>query len=125
MRTWKLLELLLFFHKYLLENKIYYAKQFGFQVVHSTDHAIIQLVDQIFQAYENNLSTLGVFIDLSKAFETVDHKILLKKLELYGIRDNNHNWIKNYLSKRNNKNPTTKTSLEQVQCGVPQLKDQY
>ena len=54
------------FHKCVLENKILYPKQFGFQVGHSTDHAIIQLDDQIFEAFENNLFTLGVFIDYSK-----------------------------------------------------------
>ena len=54
------------FHKCVLENKILYPKQFGFQVGHSTDHAIVQLDDQIFEAFENNLFTLGVFIDYSK-----------------------------------------------------------
>ena len=51
-------------YKYLLKNKILYSKQFGFQFDHSTDHAIIQLDDQIFEAFENNLYTLGVFSDL-------------------------------------------------------------
>ena len=49
------------FYKYLLENKILYPTQLGFQIGHSTDHAIIQLVDQIFEAFENNPHTLGVF----------------------------------------------------------------
>ena len=54
------------FHKYVLENTVLYPKQFGFEVGYSADHAIIQLDDQIFEAFENNLYTLGVFIDLSK-----------------------------------------------------------
>ena len=87
-------------YKYLIENNILYSKQFGFQNGHSTDHAVVQLVDQIIESFENNKYTLGVFIDLSKAFDTVDHSILLKKLELYGITDRNHGWLKSYLSNR-------------------------
>ena len=75
-------------------------KQFGFRTGHSTEHAIAQLVDQIYEAFEKNEYTLGVFIDLSKAFDTVDHSILLRKLELYGITDRNYAWIKSYLSNR-------------------------
>ena len=72
-------------YKYLIENNTLYSKQFGFQNGHSTDHAVVQLVDQIIESFENNKYTLGVFIDLSKAFDTVDHSILLKKLKLYDI----------------------------------------
>ena len=106
-------------YKYLLENKILYPKQFYFQFGHSTDHAIIQFVDQIFEASKNNLYTLGVFIDLSKAFDTVDYTVLLKKFELYDLRGNNHNRIKSFLSNRKQyieTDPTTKTSLELVKC---------
>ena len=94
----------------------------GFQVNHSTDHAIIELVDEVFEAFENNFCTLGGFIDLSKAFDTADHTIQLKKLELYGIRGNIHNWIKSFLSNRKQyieRGPKTKTSLELAECGVP------
>ena len=66
-----------------------YDKQFGFQRGYSTEHAIAQLVDQIYEAFEKKEHTLGVFIDLSKAFDTVDHSILPKNLELYGITDRN------------------------------------
>ena len=62
-----------------------YDKQFGFQTGHSTDHASAHLVDQIYEAFEKNKYTLGVFIDFSKTFDTVDHSALLRKLELYGI----------------------------------------
>ena len=61
-------------YSYLQENKILYSIQFGFQIGHSTDHSIIQLVEQIYENFEENKHTLGVFIDLAKAFDTVDHK---------------------------------------------------
>ena len=64
--------------KYLTTNEILYKKQFGFQKGHSTDHAIIQMIDQINKSFEKNHFTLGIFIDLSKAFDTVDHSILIK-----------------------------------------------
>ena len=72
-------------HQYLTENKILYPKQLGFQMRHSNEHAIVQLVDQILESIEYNKYTLGVFIDLSKAFDTVDQSMLLRKLELYAI----------------------------------------
>ena len=80
-------------YKYLKENKILYEKQFGFQSGYSTNDAIVQLVDKIFDSFEKEQFTLGVFIDLSKAFDTVDHSILLKKLKLYGITDKNLAWF--------------------------------
>ena len=69
-------------YKYLIENNIFYSKQCGFQNSHSTDHAVVQIVDQILEPFENNKYALGVFIDLLKAFYTVDHSVILKKLEL-------------------------------------------
>ena len=55
---------------YLTENNLIYNKQFGFQKGHSTDHAIVQLADQIHEIFNKNIYTQGVFIDLSKAFES-------------------------------------------------------
>ena len=82
------------------ENKIIYSKQFGFQTGHSTDHAITQLVDQIYDDFKENKHTLGVFINLAKAFDTVDHKLLLRKMEIYGISGVTLKWFENYLLNR-------------------------
>ena len=54
---------------------------------HSAEHAITQLVDQIYESFENDNFTVGIFVDLSKAFDAIDHTILLKKLKMYGITD--------------------------------------
>ena len=80
------------------ENEILNDKQFGFQAGHSTEHAILELIDQVSNAFDNNNFFLGVFIDLSKAF--VDHNILLEKLSMHGVKANNLKWFHSYLSHR-------------------------
>ena len=72
-------------HSYLVNEKIY-SKQFAFQKGHSTEHAIAQLADKIHESFENDSYTLGVFIDLFKAFDTIDHAILLKSLKIMELR---------------------------------------
>ena len=72
-------------YKHLSDNNFLYRKQFGFREKHSTEHAIMQLTDQINCSFEKNLYTLGIFIDFSKAVDTVDHKMLITKLENYGV----------------------------------------
>ena len=81
-------------------NNALYRKQFGFQEKHSTEHAIMQLVDQINCSFETNMYTLVIFIDISKAFDTVDHKILITKLENYGVKKTNLQWLKSFLENR-------------------------
>ena len=98
----KLLEHIMYnrLFKYLSENSILYEKQFGFQTSHSTEHAILLLVNQLYQSFDESKFTLGIFIDLSKAFDTVHHRILTKKLELFGIKGCNLRWFESYLSNR-------------------------
>ena len=84
----------------LTKNNLLFDKQFGFRKGHSTEYALIEFVNRIYDSFNKNKSTLGVFIDLSKAFDTVNHNILLEKLKLYGKENNNLKWFTSYLSRR-------------------------
>jgi len=98
----KLLERIIYnrIYDHLRGNNLFYEKQFGFQKNSSTEHALLQLVEDITKSFEQGSYTLGVFIDLSKAFDTVDHKILFAKLRYYGISGKYYEWICSYLTNR-------------------------
>ena len=87
-------------YTYLQKYKILCYKQFEFQAGHCTNHAIIQLLDQISENFEEIKYMIGFFLDLSKAFGTVNHKILLSKLDIYGIKGNILKWFESYLANR-------------------------
>ena len=78
-------------------NQILYKSQYGFRKQMSTSLAIIELVEEITNSFDNHEATVGVFIDLKKAFDTVDHSILVEKLYHYGIRGTANTWICSYL----------------------------
>ena len=80
--------------------ELLYCCQFGFRKNHSTSLALIHLINKISSAIDRREITAGVFLDLSKAFDTLDHEILFAKLEHYGIRDVALRWIKSYFSCR-------------------------
>ena len=109
-------------YKYLTKFKILYEYQFGFREGHSTTQPLIEITDRLKSAIDNKDLTCGIFIDLTKAFDTVDHNILLKKMFHYGIRGNVYNLFQSYLSNRqqyvrvNNVN----SEIKPVKCGVPQ-----
>ena len=120
----KLLERLVYNRliSHINDNKLLYEYQFGFQKGKSTHLAIMMLVDKITEALDQGESVVGVFLDFSKAFDTVDHNILLQKMNRYGICGVELQWIEDYLSNRmqyvtyNNH----KSLHEKVNCGVPQ-----
>ena len=85
---------------YINENQILYKYQFGFQKGKSTYMALIVLLDKISAALDNGDYVIGVFLDFSKAFDTVDHKILLQKLDFYGIKGVTYNWFEDYSRER-------------------------
>ena len=86
--------------KYLDQNNIFFPSQNGFRRKHSTNLATIELITKISEAIYKNDYKLGVFLDLAKAFDTVNHENLLRKLDHYGIRGTVNEWFKNYLTER-------------------------
>ena len=86
--------------KFLDKNGIIYNSQYGFREKHSCIDAVMELTTEILKSKENNLHTASVFLDLSKAFDTLDPKILIKKLEKYGLRGVVLNWFESYLTNR-------------------------
>ena len=85
---------------YIEKQKILFQFQFGFSKGHSTAEAITEITNTVRKAIDNHLSTCGVFLDFSKAFDIVNHKILLGKLDAFGIRGIPLNWFQSYLSNR-------------------------
>ena len=108
--------------KFLDRNGSIHENQFGFRKGHSTNHAIITLIDKITKSVDNGDIAINIFIDLKKAFDTVSHEILLKKLFNYGIRSNVLQLCESYLTNRYQYVTFngTKSLHKRVTCGVPQ-----
>ena len=113
------------YHKlstFLETHNLLYTSQYGFRKNHSTIHGVAELVKNTIQALNSKQDTLGVMLDLSKAFDTIDHQILFRKLEHYGVRGVSLQWFKSYLTDRTqyvtfndiNSQP------QNIVCGVPQ-----
>ena len=87
-------------YNYVEKQKILTKHQYGFRRNRSTEHAILELTDKISNAMDEGKYTMGVFLDLSKAFDTVNFEILFKKLQHYGVRGICLEWFKDYLHVR-------------------------
>ena len=109
-------------YKFLENNDILDKRQGGFRPNHSTSNTTATFIDDIYTAMNNNQVLIATYIDAMKAFDTVNHDILLKKAQKYGIVGDVFEWLKNYLSERfqctiaNN----ITSCIEPVTCGVPQ-----
>ena len=109
-------------YNYFDQNKILYAHQYGFRKQHSTELAVLELVDRTIYTLDKDETPINIFLDLSKAFDTLNHTILLNKLHHYGIRDESLNLFKSYLQNRkqyvviNN----AKSETLDITTGVPQ-----
>ena len=109
-------------YKFLDDNNILYDKQYGFRKNNSTIFSLIEITEKIKESIDNRKFGCGIFIDLRKAFDTVNHVILLKKLEHYGIRGISLDWFDSYLNNRFQYVFLNGESSEQkaITCGVPQ-----
>ena len=122
--TEKMLEKLMWkrLHNFLNNNNIIYNLQFGFRQWYSSSHALINITENIRKTIDDGNIGCGVFVDLQKAFDTLDHHILLAKLNHYEIRGVSNDWFKSYLSNCSQYVSINgyKSGLAAINCSVPQ-----
>ena len=108
--------------KFLNKYNIISDNQYGFREKRSTSLALMELIEDLTQSLEKKEHTIGVFIDLKKAFDTINHEILLEKLYNYGLRGKSNDWVKSYLKNRKQyvKLDECESESMDVVCGVPQ-----
>ena len=120
----RLFEKLIFnqFYEYLDANKSLYEHQSGFRLLHSVATALLASTNDWYLNIDKGKYTGLIFIDLKKAFDTVDHKILLKKLKMYGVTGLEHDWLTSYLDNRKQfcRVDGTSSGVRGINCGVPQ-----
>ena len=106
----------------LSSNNLISNQQFGFRNGRSTEHAIHSVVRDIHHEFNSNNYVLCIFLDIKKAFDSLDRKILLEKLKLFGINGTEWKWFKSYLSNRKQytMNGEFASSILPVEFGVPQ-----
>ena len=109
-------------YSFLMTHDILYRNQFGFRSKHSTVDAVTKFTSDVLKSLDMKQHCLGVFLDLSKAFDTINQNILLQKLAHYGIRGNALNWFESYLADRQQYvcYKGIKSETCSVQYGVPQ-----
>ena len=110
---------LLNFH---MKHKLLYEYQFGLRHNHSVYMSLIILIDKIITSLNNGDYTIGLFLDFKKAFDTINHDILINKLEMYGIGGTANKWIESYLTDRYQfeEYDRVSSSKKKIICGVPQ-----
>ena len=107
-------------YDHLTKHNLLFVGQYGFWKRHSTEYAVLELVDRILNGLDNRKLTISIFLDLSKDFYTLDHQILLHKLYHYGIRNSALNWFSSYLTNRLQYIEIDGTKSNPLSTGVPQ-----
>ena len=109
-------------YDFIEKNNVLYSLQYGFRAKHSTTHALISITEKIRSALDGNKVSCGIFVDLQKAFDTVNHEILLKKLYHYGFRGIVNDWFRSYLNDRKQKVGLNgfESDIKTLRHGVPQ-----
>jgi hypothetical protein len=109
-------------YSYFNQHKILSNSQYGFREEHSTEHALFEIVDRVSSALDGGLSPIAIFLDLSKAFDTINYDILLSKLEHYGFRGSTLGWLRSYLTNRSQyvAYDNVSSATLPVSLGVPQ-----
>ena len=109
-------------YTFLNNNSFIYNLQYGFRQHYSTFHALINITENIRKAFDKGNISCGVFVDLQKALDTVDHQILLAKLNHYKILGVSSDWFKSYLSNSNQfvSIHFYDSGFAAINCGVPQ-----
>ena len=109
-------------NEYFESQKLLFPSQYGFRERHNTEFAVIENMDRVVDCMEKKGTPLNIFLDLSKAFDTLDHLILLEKLSYYGIRGNAFNLCKSYLTNRKQfvEYDSCQSDLLPITTGVPQ-----
>ena len=109
-------------YAYLNENDLLTKYQSGFRPLHSTVTALLDITNEWYFNIDKGMTNMAVFLDLAKAFDTVSHTVLLRKLELYGIVGTTIDWFSSYLSNRQQQCIVegSLSTPQTVTCGVPQ-----
>ena len=126
----KLLEKIVYarIYEFFTKHDIFFKSQYSFRKKHSCEHAVTELVGEICKGMDQGKHTIALFIDLSKAFDTIDHDILFQKLYHYGIRGSALSWFKSYLHNRSihakcsvsSSESTEYSKLKNIDIGTPQ-----
>ena len=109
-------------HSYFHVNDLYFCSQYGFRKEHSTELAVLELIDRITQQLDKGTTPINVYLDLSKAFDTLHHNILLHKLKYYGIEGTALRLFESYLNERQQYVDLdgTNSNYNRILTGVPQ-----
>ena len=109
-------------YNFFESNNLIYSHQFGFRQKFSTSYALIDLTENIKKNIDQGYFGCGIFVDFEKAFDTIDHNILINKLKYYGIKGKENEWFNSYLTNRKQFVCINgiDSDLQDVKCGVPQ-----